>query len=65
MSRYALRADDRQLILEALDRQHDDLRRKAASRQLAGERYASLAISECYGQSAPGSCRVVSQDRIP
>ena len=36
MSCYALRADDRQLILEALDRQHDDLRRKAASRQLAG-----------------------------
>ena len=31
MSYYALRADNRQLILEALDRQHDDLRRKAAS----------------------------------
>jgi hypothetical protein len=42
MSYYALRADDRQLILEALDRQHDDLRRKAAGRQLAGEQYASL-----------------------
>ena len=39
---YALRADDRQLILDALNRQHADLRRKAASRQLAGERYASL-----------------------
>ncbi|MGO9080208.1 MAG: hypothetical protein ACLQDY_14375 [Streptosporangiaceae bacterium] len=38
----ALRADDRQLILDALNRQHDDLRRKAGGRQLPGERYASL-----------------------
>lgn len=27
----ALRADDRQLILDPLNRRHDDLRRKAAS----------------------------------
>jgi hypothetical protein len=39
----AIRADDRQLTLEALDWQQADLRRKAASRQLAGERYASRA----------------------
>ena len=42
MSRYALRADDRQLILEALDRQHDDLRRKAARRQARLARRAQL-----------------------
>jgi hypothetical protein len=42
MSCYSLRADDRQLLVDALHRQHDDLRNKAASRQLAGEQYASL-----------------------
>ena len=39
---YPLRADDRQLLLDALHRQHDDLRNKAASRQLAGKQYATL-----------------------
>ncbi len=42
MSCYPLRADDRQLLMDALHRQHDDLRSKAASRQLAGEQDASL-----------------------
>jgi hypothetical protein len=39
---YTVWADDRQLILDALDRQHDDLRRQAADRSPAGERDASL-----------------------
>jgi hypothetical protein len=39
---YSIWADDWQLILDALNRQHDDLRRQAAGRSLAGERYASL-----------------------
>ncbi len=42
MSCYSLRADDRQLLVDALHRQHDDLRSKAASPRLAGEQYASL-----------------------
>jgi hypothetical protein len=40
MSYTTIWADDRQLILDALNRQHDELRRKAASRSLAGERHA-------------------------
>ena len=64
MSRCALRADGRQLILEALDRQHDDLRRKAASRQLAGERYASLRTY--YRQRAGRSAQLATElARLP
>jgi len=56
---YALRADDRLLLLDALNRQHDDLRRKAASHQLAGEQYASLRT--CHRQRADRSARLATE----
>jgi hypothetical protein len=39
---YTIWADDRLLILDALNRQHDDLRRQAAGRSLIGEHNASV-----------------------
>jgi hypothetical protein len=56
---YTIWADDRQLILDALNRQHDDLRRKAAGRSLAGERHASLR--RCHRERADRSAQLAAK----
>jgi len=57
--RYTIWADDRQLILDALSRQHDDLRPQAASRTLAGKRHASLR--RCRRERADRSAQLATE----